>query len=278
MTDAPTPDYFSNSDVSIPARIGARPDLVDLTRGSIEVVPQICHAGSIYGSALMMLADTVVGLRLEAEYPEWTFTTDFTLRVIEPVASARLTAAATPLRVGKSLIVEAVDVFDAQGEPVAHMQITFMRTPLRGDEAKLDIGALQERMATQKLVPLDGPLVAVTGMAVEDASVGRVSLTPDDSVRRPGGFVQGSIMTLLGEAAATALGEHHHGRRCRVDRLDARYLIGGRTGPLVTEARWLGVPGESDIVVYTRDNGRDDRITTTYVVGVSPVAQTVTGD
>lgn len=265
-------DPIADAHVSIPVLIGARPDLDDLTTGTLPVVPHITHGGSVLASALMMLADTVVGMRLEATYPEWTFTTDFSLRITKPIAAGTVYAKAEPLRAGRSLVVEELTMVDHAGATVAHAEITFMRTPLRGDEVKLDIDELKRHMATQVLPELTAPIAEVAGIDVGDASAGVVRLHPHDGVRRPGGFVQGSIMTLLGEVSAQTLAAAHHGGTWRATGMDVRYLMGGRVGPLQTEAHWLGDPADGRIAVRARDHGSEGRLTTTYLVDVAPVS------
>ena len=78
-------------------------------------------------------------------------------------------------------------------------------------------------------------------------------------------------MTLLGEVAAETLAEHTLGRPCIVTGLDVRYLLGGRAGPLVTTAAWIGSPERGTIEVAVVDTGRDDALTTTFYVSVEPL-------
>ena len=51
-----------------------------------------------------------------------------------------------------------------------------------------------------------------------------------------------------------------------------RYLLGGRTGPLVATASWLGDPAGGRVVVETIDTGHGDVVTTTHLATVEPVA------
>lgn len=261
-----------DSTVSVPARIGATWDLDDRTRGRLPITAEICHGGVPYASAVMMLADTIVGMRLERDVGDaWTFTTDYSLR--RPLASlpegSELVAAARPLRHGSRLMVDAVD-HHVNGEAWAgHAQITFMRTPLRDGDEKMDIDAIARRMAGVERTLLDIPLADAAGVAITAPGVAELAVT--EAIRRPGGFVQGSIITLVGEVAAISLAEEHHGRTCAVQDLDVRYLIGGRTGPIVARARWLGAPADSRISVEAVDTGHRDVVTTTHLVTVAPV-------
>lgn len=261
-----------DSTVSIPARIGATWDLDDRQRGRLPITAEICRGGVPYASAVMMLADTIVGMRLERDVGDaWTFTTDYSLRrplTRLPVGS-ELVATARPLRHGSRLMIEAVD-HHVNGEAWAgHAQITFMRTPLREGDEKMDIEAIARRMAGGERTLLHMPLADAAG--IEITAPGVATLAPDESVRRPGGFVQGAIITLVGELAAISLAEEHLGQTCAVRDLDVRYLIGGRTGPVVATAAWLGDPAEGRISVETVDNGHGAAVTTTHLATVAPV-------
>ena len=64
-------------------------------------------------------------------------------------------------------------------------------------------------------------------------------------------------MTLIGEVSAQTFAEAHYGTPCVVTSLDVRYLIGGRSGPLVTQAEWIGDPDSGTIKVDLRDEGHD---------------------
>lgn len=254
-------DFYDEAVFSVPARIGAAPDLDDFTLGRVDLVSDVCHASAPRVTTLMMLADTVVGMRLEADLPDdWAYTTDFSLRLLSTPTSGLVTAHSKILRHGGRLMVEQVDYVDEADNPVALAHITFMRTPLRPGEKKFDIRAIRERMNSAARPPLGAPLATAAGISVDDASVGCVSLDPDGSVRRPGGFVQGSIVTLLGEVSATTLGEHHFGRPCRVVDFDARYLLGGRRGPLVASATWLADPAEGKVAIEVVDMGHQSQV------------------
>lgn len=264
---------FNREFLSVMARIGCRPDLEDPTRATLRVVPEICTNGRLRAAPLMLLADTVVGMWLETEYEEWTFTTDYSVRLVPgPDPGELVIARRRPLRHGRRLLVEEVDYLDTHENLLGHAVITFMRTPLRDGEVKPDIDVIRRRMGRGEAPTLTRTLVDEVGVEVVDRSRGEVRLDVRDELRRPGGFVQGAMMTLIGEVSAQLLGEHHHGRPCVVEDLDVRYLIGGRTGPLVGDAAWVGEPGRGTIRVEVRDTGRDDVITTTFLARVVPVS------
>lgn len=262
-----------DSTISVPSRIGATWDLHRREQGRLPVTPEICRGGVPYASAVMMLADTIVGMRLERDVGDaWTFTTDYSLRrPVRPVdAGAEMEATARTLRHGSRLMVEAVD-HEIAGDWAGHAQITFMRTPMREGDVKEDIEAIAQRMASTGRTLLDAPLPDAAG--VELVGPGVAVLEPHDGLRRPGGFVQGSIITLLGEMAAISLAEDHHGETCGVRDLDVRYLLGGRTGPLVATASWLGEPSDGRASVEIVDTGHGDIVTTTHLAVVQPVGE-----
>ena len=71
---------FPSEFLSVMARMGARPDLVDVSKGHVNVNENLTSHGIIRVAPLMLLADTVVGMRLESLVEDWTFTTDFSFR------------------------------------------------------------------------------------------------------------------------------------------------------------------------------------------------------
>ena len=56
----------------------------------------------------------------------------------------------------------------------------------------------------------------LAGIIITDAETGKVTMMPKEAVRRPGGFVQGAIMTLIGEVSAQTFAEAHYGTPCVV--------------------------------------------------------------
>lgn len=248
---------FPTEFLSVMARMGARPDLNDPSKGQVQVNDYLCSNGIIRVAPLMLLADTVVGMRLESFIEDWTFTTDFSFRRGQLVPSKNIEAKSTILRHGKKLLVEELDYVNERGMNVGHAQITFIRTPLREGEVKPDVGKVRDRMGRMEVPALKQTIEELAGITIEDTTTGRVSMIPKEAVRRPGGFVQGAIMTLIGEISAQSYAEAHLGTPCIVTGLDVRYLIGGRSGPLTTSAMWIGPPERGSIKVTLTDEGHD---------------------
>ncbi|MBT94987.1 MAG: hypothetical protein CL431_03350 [Acidimicrobiaceae bacterium] len=253
MSEAEFPSEF----LSVMARMGARPDLVDASRGYVNVNENLSSHGIIRVAPLMLLADTVVGMRLESLVEDWTFTTDFSFRRAGTAAAQKIEASSTILRHGRRLMVEELEYVNENNHSVGHAQITFMRTQLREGEVKPDVAKVRDQMGSLELPPLDQPVDELAGISIVNKDTGKVTMMPKEAVRRPGGFVQGAIMTLIGEVSAQTFAEAHYNTACVVTGLDVRYLIGGRSGPLVTHAKWVGAPESGVIKVDLFDEGYD---------------------
>ncbi len=262
-------DEFPIEFLTVMARMGAKPDLENPSKGQVQVNEHLSSNEIIRVAPLMLLADTVVGMRLESFIDDWTVTTDFSIRRGEITPAKTITATSTILRHGKRLLIEELDYVDDQNIHVGHAQITFIRTPLREGEVKPDVGKVRDRMGKMKIPELDQPIEKLAGIEIIDDVTGYVSMDPQDPVRRPGGFVQGAIMTLIGELSAQIFAEKHLGAPCVVTGLDARYLIGGRTGPLTTSAKWIGSPEHGSIQVTLIDEGHDV-VSCTFLAQVTP--------
>ncbi len=249
-------EQFDGEFLSVMSRIGARPEVDDPTRGSVLVTDHLSSNGMVRVAPLMMVADSVVGMGLEDQTPDWTFTTDFSFRrgAVSGAPGQRISGQAAVLRHGSRLLVESMQFVDEDGNDAGYCEITFIRTPLRAGEQKPSIAGVRQRLATADFPPLDAPLADMAGIVVADAATGRIVLEPHAAIRRPGGFVQGAIMTLAGEVAAQALAEHHLGPSVITD-FDARYLMGGRDGPLTTAAHFIGPPENRSIRVTLTDEG-----------------------
>lgn len=259
-------DYVEHAS-TVMGRIGCRPDEADPAAGSVVITEALSSGGAVRPSVLMLLADMVVGMRLDPLFDEWTYTTDFSIRMtgtFTPAGSV-VRAASNVLRHGRRLLIEEVDYVDDRGGRIAYAQITFMRQPLRPGEVKPELEDIRRGMISDTIPPLSTPLVDAAGIEVIDAAAGAVSMVARDDLRRSGGFVQGAMMSLLGEVSAQTLAEAHDGHRAVVSEMDIRYLIGGRRGPLVADAHWVGSPGSGPIAVTVRDRGHDDVVTTTFL-------------
>ena len=266
-------DPYSHSEfLTVMAQMGARPSSDDPTTGTLKISDGLESNGHVRVAPLMLLADMVVGMQLESIVDDWTFTTDFSFRRGSSTNVKNIQAQSHVLRHGKKMFIEEVNFVDQDETSVGTSQITFLRTPLREGETKPDISGIRMRMSKSEIPPLREPVSDLAGITVKEPSIGEVVLHPNESVRRPGGFVQGAIMTLLGEISGQSFGEYHLGEPCIVTSLDARYLIGGRSGPLSTKSEWVGPQDQGNIKVSLFDLGHDV-LSCSFFVKVLPCSQ-----
>jgi uncharacterized protein (TIGR00369 family) len=130
---------------------------------------------------------------------------------------------------------------------------------------------------------LDGPVVDVLGISVDDAQRGIASLPVREYLRNSFGAVQGGVMATLAEAAALAMvgssAAQSPGLTVATD-LHVGYLALGRIGPIVTRSRLLDGHHPSSggaVAVELIDQGADRRLTTVVNVRVAPVDHSPAG-
>lgn len=90
--------------------------------GTLEYSPRLCTAGGIlHGGALMTLADSLGAVCAYLNLPPGgrTATTTSATNFLRPVGAGSVTATATPVHTGRSVIVVRVDVTDAHGKLAA---------------------------------------------------------------------------------------------------------------------------------------------------------------
>lgn len=90
--------------------------------GTGEWKPEHCTAGGlIHGGYLMALADSVGAICAFLNLPEGatTSTIESKTNFLRPVTSGRITFAAKPVHVGRSVIVVQTDVTGEDGRPVS---------------------------------------------------------------------------------------------------------------------------------------------------------------
>lgn len=90
--------------------------------GSLEYDPRLCTAGAImHGGVLMTLADTLGAICAYLNLPPGgrTATTTSATNFLRPVGAGAITGTATPVHLGRSVIVVRVDVTDAHGKLAA---------------------------------------------------------------------------------------------------------------------------------------------------------------
>ncbi len=300
----PPPGHFLG-DVGFDTEVLSDTAAVARTR----VTPYVCGAdGGARAGVLATLVDVVGGLLgVRILRPDWMATADLTLQLVRPAVGPVVEARAELVRRGRTtMVIEALvvnvdehgdEVLGADGEsaPAAWSTLTFAVLPGGNRTATEPLPFdLPPTMAISGH-GLDRPLVETLGMIVDDAATGRVSLPVHPYLHNSIEAVQGGVMALLGEVAATeALGAAtgRSGASMVVTDLQVAYLTLGRLGPIVSRTTVLdtgdvaGAGGTSgSAVVELIDSGAEDRLTTvinargmaveSFVATAGPVGTTV---
>lgn len=263
----------------------------------IRATPQVVGPdGGVRAGVLATLVDVVGGsAALRVLNPDWMATADLTIQMARPALGPFVEARATVLRKGRTtLVVEAlvVDIADDGADvvgddgsptPVAWATMTFAILPGRNVAPMREVSSDLPVRWSMTGAGLDGPVVDVLGIVVDDAAEGRVSLPVREYLRNSFGAVQGGVMALLAEVAATEmLGAARRPVRQSmvVTHLQVAYLALGRTGPIVSRSRVLdagdGVGGGSAVVELI-DAGAEGRVTTVVNVGAAPAGRSPRG-
>ncbi len=266
-------------------------------RVRMPVTPHILGPdGGVRIGVLATLVDVVGGsAALRSLHPDWLATADLTIQSLRPARGPLVEAQATVLRRGRTtLVVEALVVevaddgsevvgVDGGPDPVAWATMTFAVLPAR---TGAPVGTVSSEFPVKwsfTSAGLGSPVIDALGIRVEDPATGRVVLSAREYLRNSFGAVQGGVMALLAEVAATAMLESarasNHGPLVVTD-LQVTYLVLGRSGPMVTRSRMLGTGDESAggrVVVELVDQGADDQLTTVVNVGATPTGFTLDG-
>lgn len=230
--------------------------------------PELLHHGALRPAAIVLMVDMLAGVAAEANVgDDWVFTTDLSARLPRGDVPETIVGTVGPLRVGRGSVTNEV-LLSADGREFAYGQAGFIRLPRRhGDPDKPHLNVTEPRVVE----PLDEPLAIAAGIEVVDAADGRVTVELIDELRNPAGAMQGAMVSLTAEVAATTLAEHHRGGPQRITGVDIRYLAMGRVGPVLGHARWIGDPDHGDIRVELRDHGASDRLMTAVLIRVEPL-------
>lgn len=260
------------------ARIGVHrvaespaPDAAEGGDSVLELRPraELLVHGCVRISALVLMVDMGGGLHAHrAAHPDWTFTNDLSVRIAARPAPSRILARTRVLRAGRGTMMTEVEL---QGDD-DHFGLAyagFNRQARRvGDHPNPDIDEAARRWG--RYTPLDAPLFDTVGVQIVDAAHGRVEVAMRDDLRNPAGALQGAMISIVGEAAAEALLQHHGLARPIITDIDIRYLAMGRVGPIHSRARLLGTTPTDAIAVELYDRGNDDRIISTQLLRGTP--------
>lgn len=255
----------------------------------IRATPHILGAdGGVRVGVLATLVDVVGGsAALRAVDPDWMATADLTVQMARPAIGPFVEARATVLRKGRTtLVVEAVvaDVADdGRSDPAGWASMTFAILPGRTTAPLRDMSSELPVRWSLDGVGLDGPVVDVLDISVDDAGRGVASLPVREYLRNSFGAVQGGVMATLAEVAALAMVESAAGAGAAplvATDLHVGYVALGRIGPIVARSRLLGGHHPSSggtVAVELVDEGADQRLTTVVNVRVSSVDHSPAG-
>jgi acyl-coenzyme A thioesterase PaaI-like protein len=233
----------------------------------LELRPQqglLVH-GCVRISALVLMVDMGGGLAAHrAAFPDWTFTSDLSLRIAARPAPELIVADTRVLRAGRGTMMTEV-VLRGDGRELGLGYAGFNRQARRhGDHPNPDIDEAARRWG--RFSPLDHSLVDTVGVRVVDAAAGAVEVAMRDELRNPAGALQGAMVAIVGEVAAEVLLAHHGAPRAVITDIDIRYLAMGRVGPIHSRARLLGDGPSDAVTVELFDRGNDDRIISTMLL------------
>jgi acyl-coenzyme A thioesterase PaaI-like protein len=236
----------------------------------IEPYPEVCRGGALRPTVIAAAVDIVGSLfAREIVGTDSIFTTDLSVRAPARPAPKRIDTRGALLRTGRSMIASEA-VLAGDGVPFAYGQTSFRRVERPDRKARPEDLVRLSLPEQFECVPLKQPLAREVGIAVVDASAGRVELPLREALLGPEGVMQGALVALLVEEAALALAEHAGGGRPVVTELDVRYLASGREGPIVSLARWVADRKSAMVRVELRDAGNANRITTAALARVAP--------
>ncbi|MGB0620384.1 MAG: PaaI family thioesterase [Myxococcota bacterium] len=233
-------------------------------RLAISPYPWICRAGALRATIVASAIDILGGVcTREIAGADATFTSDLSLRIPSPGTPERIEAVGSRLREGRRLVTTGV-MLESGGHAWGYGETTFSRIA----RAPKDAPPL-EKLATPTPLPshpLEQDLAEEVGVELLDATQGQVRIVLRPSLLNPEGVMQGALVALAVECGALACAEEALGRAQAVSELDLRYLAAASRGPVESETRWIGRPGDRMLRVVLRDVGRDDRVTTTALV------------
>ncbi len=237
--------------------------------------------GGVRAGILATLVDLVGGaVAVRVLRPDWMATADLSLQVVRPAVGPVVEARGSVLRKGRTTLVIEAEVTnvaedggpvpDADGQvgPVASATMTFAILPARDTTAVVEFTEEYPARWGFTGAGLDRPVVDALGMAITDAPAGRLTMPVHEYLHNSFGAVQGGVIALLADVAATASlnsATVADAGPVVVNGLQVAYLALGRVGPMESSAEVLrpagpGAPGHA--VVRLTDAGADHRLTT----------------
>lgn len=216
----------------------------------------------------MRLAAVLMGIDMGAGVaaglgvmPDWSITSDASVRMLGEARVGPLRIDAHCLKVGRSQCLAEITVVDEGAEDLVVALATanhaVMSPPFENVLMRMRIG---------ETVSMDRPVDAGTGELEDHFGVcvgpGEVRIPVDDRTRNPWGILHGGLTGLVVEAAAASVGV------TRPAELMMRYLRPVREGPGVARVvEDLLVDGRRLLRIEMRDQGADRLAVLAHVMG-----------
>lgn len=233
---------------------GLMPALGDMTDAS----------GGIRLGAISLLADYVAGVSaLRTVTPDWTVTHDMALHLtgVAP-PEGELEALCTITRAGRNNVVSETSITSPVTGEVARAFVTFTRLPRRDDTPSASSSAvvnLAEDPDVER--PRTGLDEAIGFRLRHDGDDIHAEFDHTPFVVNSVGAIQGGVVSLAMERAASWAGEAITGRPHHTTDLHLHYLALGKDGPFQARAEILRSSAGSVVSrVALVDSGNDDRV------------------
>jgi acyl-coenzyme A thioesterase PaaI-like protein len=249
----------------------------DVVEGLMPALPDLADAGGgIRLGALTMLVDYVAGVTaLRTVQPDWTVTHDLALHLVQPAPPVgELEAFCRVTRAGRNNVSSETSVVAPGVGEVARAFVTFTRLPRREDTPAvsqiLHINLAEPLADERPRIPLDEAVGFRLGRGDEGPYA---EFDHTDFVVNSVGAIQGGVVALALERAASWAGECALGVGCRATDLHLHYLALGKTGPFRARAEVLRVSEHSVVSrVALHDTGDGDRLLALGVATAERVA------
>lgn len=249
------------------ARLAVDAANVGQVEGLMPAFDDMCDAGrSIRLGGMALLVDYVAGvMALQTVQPDWTVTHDMAIHLKQPVpAEGELEATCRLVRAGKNNVISETSIVSPTSGEAARAFVTFTRLPRRDGMLQSKSGAISNLAdpidEERPRVPLD----EAVGFRLSEPAVSdhpSVAFDHEPFVHNSVKAIQGGVVALSLERAASHAAETELGCACRTVDLHLHYLALGKTGPFHARAEVLR-RSEASVTsrVALHDTGNDDRL------------------
>ncbi len=253
------------------------------TEALMPAFDDLCDAGgTIRLGAIALLTDFAAGsTAIQTVSPDWTVTHDMALHMIRPAPpEGELEATCRVTRAGKNSVTSESTVVSPSVGEVARVFVTFTRLPRRGDTPK-QAGMARINLAEPDVARPRAPLEEAVGFRLETGldsneaqptSTSRyVEFDHTPFIVNSLGAIQGGVVALALERAASWAAEGSLGPEVRTTDLHLHYLALGRKGPFQARTEVFRVDNGAVVSrLSLHDTGDDDRL---LALGVGTAAK-----